>query len=230
MTGGTVDCRTAQESMGVLILGAIDPIERDQIETHVRTCVTCAAELAELAPLPGLLKRVDPSFLESTPAPAAILARALEQVREQEPVDLASMRRRRRPRATWLLATAAAVAVVIAGLAGAKSAHVFPFAAPASVVASAVNTATGVAATVTLHPSETGTQVLLTLSGVAPGAHCQLVAVGIDGQREVAATWVASYDGEAHVAGTTGLPTDQIASFDITTPAGSALVSVPLSV
>jgi hypothetical protein len=219
----------AQESLGVLVLGAIDPIERDQVEAHVRTCGSCAAQLAELAPLPGLLKRVDASFLESTPAPAAILARALEQIRAQEPVDLDVVRRSRRPRASWLLAAAAAAVVVIAGLAGAKSAQVFPFTAPASIVASAVNPTTGVSATVTLHPAETGTQVLLTLSGVAPGARCQLVAVGKDGQREVAATWVASYDGEAHVAGTTGLPTDQIASFDITTPAGSALVSVPLS-
>jgi hypothetical protein len=81
---------------------------------------------------------------------------------------------------------------------------------------------------VTLHPSPSGTQVLLALTGVAPGARCQLVAVGKDGQREVAATWVASYDGEAHVAGTTGLPADQISSFDVTTPQGSTLVSVPV--
>jgi anti-sigma factor RsiW len=228
MTEGVVGCSVAQESLGALVLGAIDPIERDEIESHVRACGSCAAELAELAPLPGLLKRVDPSFFESAPAPAAILDRALGQIHAERPADLDAVGRRSRPDITWALAVTA-IAVLIVGLAGARSAHVFPFAAPASVVASAVSPTTGVSATVTLHSSQIGTHVLLALNGLAPGAQCQLVAVGRDGQREVVATWVASYDGEAHVAGSTGLPADQIASFDITSPQGSTLLSLPLS-
>jgi hypothetical protein len=228
MTDGTLDCRVAREAMGVLVLGAIEPGERDEVEAHVRTCPSCAAQLAELAPLPGLLKRLDASYLDATVAPPGILDRALEQIRVHEPADLDAVRRNRRPRMARLAAGVAAVAVLIAGLAGARTAGVFPFTAPTSVVAAAANPTTGVSATVTLQPSEAGTRVLLALSGVAPGAHCQLVAIGKDGQREVAATWVASYDGEAHVAGITGLSTDQIASFDITTPQGSDLVSVPL--
>jgi anti-sigma factor RsiW len=213
--------------MGVLVLGAIDPGEREEVETHVRTCRSCAAKLA---PLPGLLKRVDASYHEAPAAPPGILDRALEQIRAQEPADLDAARRRRRPRIAWLAAGVAAVTVLIAGLAGVRTAGVFPFSAPTTVVAAAANPTTGVSASVTLQPSDAGTRVLLALSGVAPGAHCQLVAVGKDGQREVAATWVASYDGEAHVAGITGLPTHQIAAFDITTPQGSTLVSVPLPV
>jgi hypothetical protein len=212
----------------VLVLGALDPIDRDQVEAHVRDCRSCASELAELAPIPGLLKRLDSVVLDPTPAPVAILERALSQVHGQPSANLDVVGPRRRARVVWVLAAAAVVVALIAGLAGARSVQVFPFAEPASVVASGVDPLTGVSATVTLHPSQTGTQVRLALGGVSPGAHCQLVAVGKDGQREVAATWVASYDGEAHVAGTTGLPTDQIASFDVTTPQGATLVSVPL--
>jgi hypothetical protein len=226
MSGGTLDCRTAEESLGVLVLGALEPKDRDQVEEHVRACASCSAQLAEFAPLPGLLKRIDSSVLDPTPAPVAILDKALVHLRSPEALDPGAGRRRSGPRAIWLLA--AAIAVVIAGLAGARSAQVFPFTAPSSLVAAAADSTTGVSATVTLRPSPSGTHVLLALTGVAPGAHCQLVAVGKDGQREVAATWVASYDGEAHVAGTTGLPTAQIASLDVTTPQGTTLVSVPL--
>lgn len=230
MTGASLDCGAARESLGVLVLGAIDPRERDEVERHVRACPSCSADLAELAPVPGLLKRVDASALEFSPPPSVILDRALEQIASQDLEPLSAVHRRRRPHAGWLLAGVAAGVVLVVGLVIARQAQVFPFAEPSSVVAAALDPTSGVSATVTLRPSESGTHVMLALSGVAPGAHCQLVAVGKDGQREVAASWVASYDGEARVAGTTGLATDQISSFDVMTPQGSRLVSVRLPV
>jgi hypothetical protein len=52
------------------------------------------------------------------------------------------------------------------------------------------------------------------------------VAVGRDGTREVAATWVADYEGQATVTGTTSLTRADLARLDVTTPDGSTLVAV----
>ena len=78
----------------------------------------------------------------------------------------------------------------------------------------------------TMNPTDTGTQLEMSLAGVESGQHCQLVAVGRDGTREVSATWVATYDGEAHVTGWTGLALDQIASLEVTTPEGATLATL----
>lgn len=228
MSGGALDCRRAEQSLGVLVLGALGPSDRDEIEEHVRACQGCRTQLAELAALPGLLKRVDATLIDPSPAPPAILDRALAQIRAGEARDLTPVRRLRRPRYAALLAVAAFGAILVAVFFGARTFAGLGVTSPASVVAAAQNAATGVSATVTLQPSPAGTQVLLALSGVSPGARCQLVAVGKGGQREVTSTWVASYEGQAQVAGATGMPVDQIASFDVTTLRGSTLVSVPV--
>ena len=81
-------------------------------------------------------------------------------------------------------------------------------------------------AKVALTPQATGTQLTLTLTGVAPGERCQLVAVDSAGNREVAATWVASYEGRATVTGTTSLPPQSISSLEVVRLDGSALVTV----
>ena len=40
------------------MLGAIDPAERTQVDEHLATCPDCREELASLAGLPALLRRV----------------------------------------------------------------------------------------------------------------------------------------------------------------------------
>jgi hypothetical protein len=96
------------------------------------------------------------------------------------------------------------------------------------VVATATDATTKVSATVALTPAPAGTALVLSLRGVAPGEHCELVAVGRDGRRETAATWVATYSGEAHVTGTTGLTVDRIDRLEVTTPEGATLVRLPV--
>ncbi len=45
-------------SLGVYVLGAIDPAERALVDAHLATCRDCRDELAGLAGLPALLARV----------------------------------------------------------------------------------------------------------------------------------------------------------------------------
>ena len=56
----TWDCTDARVSLGVYVLGAIDPAERTLVDNHLVTCRDCRDELAGLAGLPALLARVNP--------------------------------------------------------------------------------------------------------------------------------------------------------------------------
>ena len=56
----TWDCTEARPSLGVYVLGAIDPAERGLVDAHLTTCRDCRDELAGLAGLPALLARVNP--------------------------------------------------------------------------------------------------------------------------------------------------------------------------
>ena len=53
-----MDCPEARISLGVYVLGAIDPAERALVDAHLATCRDCRDELAGLAGLPALLSRV----------------------------------------------------------------------------------------------------------------------------------------------------------------------------
>jgi hypothetical protein len=44
--------------IGALLLGALAPAERRVFLAHLPGCPTCCAEIVELAPLPGLLRRL----------------------------------------------------------------------------------------------------------------------------------------------------------------------------
>jgi hypothetical protein len=203
-----------EESLGALVLGALDPAARDQVEAHARECPSCAAVLSELAPLPGLLHRIDLPALDDQP-PAYLLERAIEQARAEEPIALP----RRRWRSVALVgAAAAAVVVLIVSMVVSSQPHSF--------TVSGTSPVTQVEASVTVTPTDSGTQLDLTLEGVAAGEHCQLVAIGRDGTREVASTWIANYEGEAVVTGNTWLTRSDLHSFEITTLDGKTLVTV----
>jgi hypothetical protein len=53
-----MDCGEARISLGVYVLGAIEPAERALVDSHLATCRDCRDELAGLAGLPALLARV----------------------------------------------------------------------------------------------------------------------------------------------------------------------------
>src|SRR5580704_7565684 len=55
---GSADCRDIRHALGVYVLGAIDPAERSVVDVHLSTCPDCREELAGLAGLPALLRRI----------------------------------------------------------------------------------------------------------------------------------------------------------------------------
>ena len=227
MNEHSLDCSAAELSLGAFVLGSLSPSDREEVELHLRGCTSCSAIVAELAPLPALLHRVDLAEVTVPPAPPEVLTRALDVVHAETRIDAPTTQpvSRRRWVPVVALVAAAAVATVLAGVAITRVVALTP---TTRVTASATDPTTHVAATVSLDPTTTGTELGLTLTGVQPGQLCSLVAVGRDGHREVAASWVANYEGEAQISGTTSLSPDEITRLEVTTPAGSPLVEMTL--
>jgi hypothetical protein len=76
-----------------------------------------------------------------------------------------------------------------------------------------------------------GTALRAEISGVPAGSRCSLVAVGQDGTREIAASWVvpgSGYEGNGAltVDGAVGLRSGEVDHFAVVTADGSTLVTV----
>jgi hypothetical protein len=76
----------------------------------------------------------------------------------------------------------------------------------------------------TLLATPEGTTVEVGVTGVRPGTRCQLVVLGLDGRREVAATWRANYEGTATVTGASALTPGQIRELIVAAQPGTPLV------
>ncbi len=61
------ECAGIRMTLGVYVVGAIDPAERVLVEQHVALCRECRAELAALAGIPALLSRVTLEQAEGRP-------------------------------------------------------------------------------------------------------------------------------------------------------------------
>ena len=70
---GMSSCREIRQALGVYVLGAIDPAERAQVDEHLATCSECRDELASLAGLPAMLRKVPVVEAERLAAPDAEL-------------------------------------------------------------------------------------------------------------------------------------------------------------
>ncbi len=173
MTGSA--CRNIRQSLGVYVVGAIDPAERARVDSHLSTCPDCREELAGLAGLPALLGRVPAADAER------LILHSAEVKDLEEPPDelLGSLLRRvaeRRAVRRWRSLGAAAAAVVIAlagGAAGARilnpGSHVPGPVQPASrvEVVSATNPRTNVSAIISYTAKSWGTGGELPRFGLA---------------------------------------------------------------
>ena len=112
----TWDCPDARQSLGVYVLGAIDPAERALVDAHLLTCRDCRDELAGLAGLPALLARVNPDEVSRICADDAVRAGRQRGARRRScSAPCSSLAEARRRRNRWRYLSAAAAVVVIAG-------------------------------------------------------------------------------------------------------------------
>jgi anti-sigma factor RsiW len=231
MTGPA--CRNIRQSLGVYVVGAIDPAERTLVDIHLGTCPDCREELAGLAGLPALLGRVPAADAERL-----VLDSAEVKDLEEPPAELlSSLLRRvaeRRAVRRWRGLAAAAAAVVIAvagGAAGARiigpAGHTASQVSPVADVVSAINPRTNVTATVKYAARSWGTKMDVWVTGVKGGTACQVYAVDASGQRWEAGSWTVP-DGQqdSDYPASVSLAAAQVRSFEITS-GGHVLVTVP---
>ena len=185
----TWDCAEARPSLGVYVLGAIDPGERGLVDAHLVTCRDCRDELAGLAGLPALLARVNPDEISRIRADDTVRPASSDDPPEELLGTVLGLAEARRRRNRWrYLSAAAAVAAIagglFAGLSSATSTTItktvavgFPNGAATWDTANATNAATGVTATVAYADQLWGDSFQVLVDHIPAGTTCQLTVV-----------------------------------------------------
>jgi hypothetical protein len=234
---GTASCREIRHSLGVYVLGAIEPGERAQVDEHLATCADCREELASLAGLPALLRRVPTAEAERL----AVADQADSATSETPPDDLlpsllVRTTQARRVRRWRELAAAAAVAVLAlgAGAAGASrlgSGAAVPSAAHGQAshtwhTVSAINGHTGATLTVKYASVHWGTMMTAQVSGIPAGTVCQMQVTDLQGHHIVVGGWRVEYQGRpVWYPASTSLRESDLRSFEVTA-GGKVIASV----
>ncbi len=235
----SADCHDTRQALGVYVLGAIDPAERTLVDNHLSTCPECREELAGLAGLPALLRRVPIAEAER------LAHDELEELSADQPAGdelleplLARTAAHRRGR-MWRGLAAAAAVVLLAGAAGAGSWDVLHPAGggtgPPAVAAlhwdsvSGTDHATLTSIRVHYAPQPYGTAMNVQVQGVAPGTDCQFEVIDSSGHRAIVGGWTVTYSGRlTWYPAETSILASNVRTFQLTS-GGKVLVSVPAS-
>ena len=247
-----MDCAEVRLSLGVYVLGAIDPAERAQVDSHLAGCRDCRDELAGLAGIPALLSRVGaeeafalaendgPPASHGGPASlAAVGLGAAEPPREllATVIDLTSARRRRRRWRDASLGVAAAL-IIAAGVFGGLRLGSSPPQAPQASAQfpgpasgpwqTATGQSQGMTATVMYRAMGWGTQLEAKVSGIPIGTKCQMWALGQGGTRTLVGSWdTDNREGAVWYPESAALPAGQMHGFVISVGSTSS-ITVPV--
>ena len=203
------------------VLGALSPSDRRTFEAHLEECPACRAAIAELAPVTGLLSRVDAdralTLLTDERMPQAAPDAGLRDSLVQRG---RSARRRRRRLRGGVLALAAAVLVVAAIAVPLTVSSMAP--RPETVAFEKLVDAP-ITASVALDSVEWGTRIDLDCAYGTGGDRTPppdgwpyaLVVTGTDGSESEVSSWRSWPDSHAWVTAGTALGRDQISSMEI---------------
>lgn len=234
----TWECTDARPSLGVYVLGAIDPAERGMVDAHLATCRDCRDELAGLAGLPALLARVNQDEVSRICADDTVRASADERPPGELLGTVLNLADARRRRSRWrFLAVAAAVVVIAGGLfgglssmgGGTRTVTVPLTQGPAHWdTIQAANDVTGATASIAYSHELWGDAFEVLVEHIPVGTTCQLVVVHPDGTRTQAAAWTTARDeGTVWYAGSTPSTAEPISSFQITANHKVLLTATP---
>jgi hypothetical protein len=207
------------------VLGSLSPAERLEFEEHLAGCEACAAAVAELAGLPGILAQVQPEDAAELLDPQADESRVPDTLLPR--LVRSATRRRRRNRgvvAAAVVATAAAAAAVALAiplvLGSPHPSVTSTVAVPTSVALSPV-TPGPLSATVRLVSQKWGTRLEMDCQyekrlGSWPGAVSYAMYVtDARGASERVATWTAKPGTVAEPSGTTSLGAAEIRTIEV---------------
>jgi predicted anti-sigma-YlaC factor YlaD len=241
MTQQTWDCAEARLSLGVYVLGAIDPVERGLVDAHLATCRDCRDELAGLAGLPALLARVNPDEVSRICADDTVRPLANDDPPEELLGTVLGLAEARRRRNRWrYLATAAAVVAIAGGLFGGLKAATSTTVTRTQVVNAGnagagswesvvgTNHATGVTATVAYSQQLWGNAFQVLVDNIPMGTTCELWVVHPDGTWTQVAGWTTARDeGRVWYAGSMPATAGQISKFVLTAGKKTLLTVTP---
>jgi predicted anti-sigma-YlaC factor YlaD len=212
-----MNCQEMTLSLGVYVIGALDPVERAEVDAHLGSCPVCRAELAELDGLPALLDTLTLDDLAPEPVVPSddLFQRVATQARAEQPDNSELTQRRNRYRR--LTAIAAAFVLIVGGSVGGwalfRDHDNYQQTGPVKM-------------TVSLAAQTTGTSYTVSVSGLPNDEHCKLIAVAKDGSRDVAGRWDATYAGQANETGSTIIPRSRLAKLVLLGDGGDRLAVV----
>lgn len=188
-------------AIGAYVLGALDVEERRTTEQHLETCASCREALLQFAHLPGLLHAVP-----------------LEDIQpEEEPTPPLQLRPVRRTSRRTVLAAAALVIAVVAGILGWQA---FDDDAPQAATWTATG---GIDVTAKLTGQTWGTDIQLHMADLRPGQQCRLVIHARNGEVETSGWWAATSSYQADVPASTSIPFGDIDRLEVVTSGGTVL-------
>ena len=227
MTIHALTCAECRELLGGYVLQALEPAEHDAVRTHLASCERCAAEHAELTPLPTMLDLAGSADAVPARPPAALEEAVLDRFARERPdrparwrwrprVPLAartSLRGlRSRPLATAAcgaaLGAALALGVVVTtggGSGGSTSPHADAYSATLGPQAAASHAS----ASAQLVTFTSGTRIHLTAHRLPAGQVYELWCLRDDGAKVSAGTFRVDGAGNADVRLTTAATPDQ---------------------
>ena len=175
-----------REQIGALLLGVLDEGERKAMQRHLSSCHVCQAEVRALEPVVGALADAAPDRIDEDPLPPEDLEEST-----LAPIlgEIHSARRRRR-RLGWSALAAAAICVVVIGLAG------FTWLLEPAVAMEPLSfsVAPGMEVEGHLIKHDWGTEIRLVVSGSRDGQTYRVTLVSKDGERVNAGTFIGIGD------------------------------------
>jgi len=225
-----MDCSEARLSLGVYVLGAIDPAERSMVDGHLAICRECRDELAGLAGLPALLARVgteEAIALAASDGPQPDWEVDFEPAHDlvNTVLDLTTARRRRR---TWRevgLGVAAALIIAVGVFGGLRMTAAPSSLAtinigadgPAGTWQQASGQSHGMALTVRYRQMGWGTGLMAKVTGIPIGTTCQIWVVGPGKTRMLVGSWtVDDWEGSAWYPASAAISAANVEKFVIT--------------
>ena len=216
--------------VGAYALGLLEPRDRQAFEEHLAGCPACAAELAELSGMKGLLSDLGPVAAPDEPTEANVTDLVRRRAQSQ----------RRHTRRQVLLGAAAGVAL----LAGGAAAGLAVAAQPSSQVSqdagrtvSAVDEQTGVHGKVSLVAKPFGTQLTVDLAQIQGPLECRFIAVSRTGERFQVGTWFlpphVKFGSRSHpehllLKGWTTIKPGDLSRIDVVAEGHGTQVSIPV--
>jgi hypothetical protein len=242
----TMDCPQARISLGVYVLGALEPAERAAVDAHLATCARCRAEHAEIEDLPALLASLSTDdavalgdgWPQEPATPLTANDSAATPGSADRPADRSPAWVRRNAYRTTLLSVAA-VLVIALGAVGAVEAGVHvgqasasPNAGPALgswQSAQGSNTA-HMHAIVRYRPMGWGTQVAVQVTGIPLRTMCVIEAYERNGATVIGGSWITdSNEGRIWYPASAAVSKDTVAKFVITVSGHPATaITIPI--